>query len=246
MLKQIFGGITVAFLLMGCNGGSGTKGGVDSLANHAIDSGRENKASTLGTFTIAPAVLKKYQEAFLHDTVPYDKRFVANFVGLLRQFNGKRLDTTIVTIGNLDGDSDRDTIVSRVYYEKDTIYVDSKWTKNNQVLWRDRYSDPYTSLDVNLFSDTSRNTWLCFAIGVIYGPPDIQPRSVMDSGALGMVYDQGVDELNRAGIHIDKEQYKAYLQDFKGELLAYGQPESREGLWIWYKPAGRMITYYHP
>jgi hypothetical protein len=61
-----------------------------------------------------------------------------------------------------------------------------------------------------------------------------------------MVYDQGVDDLNKAGIPIDKERYKAYLQDFKGELLTYGQPESREGLWIWYKPAGRMITYYHP
>jgi hypothetical protein len=45
---------------------------------------------------------------------------------------------------------------------------------------------------------------------------------------------------------LDKEQYRAYLQDFKGDLLEYGQPASREGLWIWYKPAGRMITYYHP
>lgn len=246
MLNRISLPVCITLFLISCNSHSNNKAGKDSPANNPPDSGRQNIAHVPGTLTIAPAELKKYQQAFLHDTATYDKRFVANFMDILRKFNGKRLDTTILTIGNLAGDLVPDTIFSSVYYEADTIFVDSKWIKNNQVIWRDKYSDPYTSLDVNLFNDTSRNTWMCFAIGIIYGPPDFHARNEMDSSAISLVYDQGVDDLNRAGIHVDKEQYKAYLRDFKGDLLAYGQPESREGLWIWYKPAGRMITYYHP
>ncbi len=100
-------------------------------------------------------------------------------------------DSTIPTIGNLEGDLDQDTIFSRVYYDADSIYVDSKWIKNNHVLWKDKYVDPYTELGADLL-DSSRNTWVYFAIGVIYGPPDILPRNVMDSGTLTMVYDQGI------------------------------------------------------
>lgn len=245
MLKQIFFGLTFSLFWISCNSHSDTKSGQDSLTNRTADSGRQKIAYNPGALTIAPALLKKYQEACLHDTASYDKKFVSNFFDIIKKFNGKKLDTTILTIGNLDGDLDQDTIFSRVYYDSGSIYVASKWVKNHHVLWRDKYIDPYTELNADLF-DSTRPTWVCFAIGVIYGPPDFHARNEMDSSALSLVYDQGVDDLNRAGIHVDKEQYKAYLRDFKGDLLAYGQPESREGLWIWYKPAGRMITYYHP
>jgi hypothetical protein len=245
MVKQIFLGLSFALFLISCNSHPTIKAGKDSLTNDPADSGQQKINDIPGTLTIAPALLKKYQEACRHDTTSYDKKFISNFFDIIERFNAKKLDTTILTIGNLDGDLDQDTIFSRVYYDSDTIYVDSKWIKNNHVLWKDKYTDPYTSLDANLY-DSTRNTWVCFAVGIIYGPPDISPRNVVDSGALTIVYDQGVDDLNRAGIHTDKEQYKVYLQDFKGNLLGYGQPESREGVWIWYKPAGRMITYYQP
>ena len=245
MQKQIFFGITFALFLISCNSHPATKAGEDSFTNHATDSGQQKIAYKPGTLTIDPALLKKYQEACLHDTASYDKKFVSNFFDIIKQFNGKKLDTTILTIGNLDGDLDQDTIFSRVYNDSGYIYVDAKWIKNHHVLWRDKYADPYTELNADLF-DSTRPTWVCFAIGIIYGPPDFHTRNEVDSGALSLVFDQGVDDLNGAGIHMDKEQYRAYLRDFKGDLLAYGQPASREGLWIWYKPAGRMITYYHP
>jgi hypothetical protein len=245
-VKQIFLGLYFGLFLISCNSHPPTTAVKDSLVTHPLDSSQQNIAYVRGTLTIAPALLKKYQKAFLHDTASYDKRFVANFIDIVRKFNCNKLDTTILTIGNLAGDLVPDTIFSRVYYEADSIFVDSRWIKNNRVLWRDKYSDPYTSLDVNLFSDTSRNTWMCFAIGIIYGPPDILPRGDVDTSALSMVYQQGVDDLKRLGVQTDREQYRVYLQDFKGQLLAFGQPESREGVWIWYKPAGRMITYYQP
>jgi hypothetical protein len=229
--------------LIGCNSHPAAKTGQDSLANHVTDSGQPKDAYTPGTLTIAPALLKKYREACLHDTVSYDKKFVSNFFDLIKKFDGKKLDTTILTIGNLDGNSDPDTIFSRVYYAADSIYVDSKWVKNNHVLWRDNYTDPYTELNADLL-DSSRNTWVCFAIGVLYGPPDFYPRTEMPADS--MVYSQGVEDLDSSGIHTDVEKYKAYLRDFTGKSITCGQPESRERLWIWYKPAGRMITYYQP
>ena len=246
VLRQIFFVFTFALVLISCNSHSATKAAQDSLANHPADTGQQTIANNPGTLTIAPALLKKYQEACLHDTDSNDKKFISSFFDIIKQFNGKKLDTTILTIGNLDGDLDKDTIFSRVYYDSGSIYVDAKWIKNHHVLWKDEYADPYVEINADLF-DSTRPTWVCFAIGIIYGTPDFQTRKeVVDSGMIHLVLDLGLYELDTAGIHTDKEQYRAYLQDFKGDLLAYGQPESREGLWIWYKPAERMITYYHP
>jgi len=237
--------LTIAiFFLISCNSHPATKTGMDSLTNHPIAGGQQNALLDPGTVTISPALLKKYQEACQQDTVAYDKKFVSNFFELIKKFNGRKLDTTILTFGNIDGDPGQDTIFTRVYYDRDSVYADSKWVKNNHILWRDKYSDPYTELNADVFSDSSRNTWVCFAIGVLYGPPNFYPRTEMTANS--MVYSQGVEDLDSAGIHTDVEKYKAYLQDFKGEFITCGQPESRERLWIWYKPAGRMITYYQP
>jgi hypothetical protein len=244
MLKQILFGSTFALFLIGCNTHPATKAGKDLLTSQQVDRSQQNIANNIGTLTIDPALLKKYQEACQHDTNSYDKKFVSNFFGLIKKFNGKKLDTTIVTFGNIDGDPGQDTIFSRVYYDGDRVYVDSKWIKNNHILWKDKYSDPYTELKADLFNDSSRNTWLCFAIGILYGPPDFYPRTEM--AADSMVYSQGVEDLTSAGIHTDVEKYKSYLQDFKGGFVTCGDPNSRERLWIWYKPAGRMITYFQP
>ena len=244
LLKQILLGLTYALLLISCDSHPATKSGKDSLTIPPADSGQQKIAYSPETLTIAPALLKKYEEACEHDTVAYDRKFVSGFFDLIKKFNGKKLDTTILTFGNIDGDSDRDTIFSRVYYDGDSIYVDSKWIKNNHILWRDKYSNPYTELNADVFSDSSRNTWVCFAIGVLYGPPDFYPRTEMRADS--MVYNQGAEDLNSAGIHTDVKKYSAYLRDFKGEFITCGQPESRERLWIWYKPAERMITYFQP
>ncbi|HWB94832.1 MAG TPA: hypothetical protein VG605_23415 [Puia sp.] len=241
---NILSRLIILLFLISCNSHPTTKSSKDSLTIQSANSGEQKLASNAETFSITPALLTKYREACEHDTAAYDKKLVSNFFGLIKKFDGKKLDTTILTFGNIDGDSDQDTISTRVYYNEDSIYVDSKWIRNNHILWRDNYVDPYTDLNANLFTDSGRNTWICFAIGVLYGPPDFYPRTEMTADSI--VYSQGVEDLDSAGIHTDIENYKAYLRDFKGELITCGQPESRERLWIWYKPANRMITYYQP
>ena len=243
MLKQAFLGLTIGAFLISCNSHPAGNGGKDSLP---VDTAQSKSAYNTETLSISPALLKKYQDACRQDTVSYDKKFIAAFFEIIKRFNGRKLDTTLLTIGNLDGDSVPDSIFTRVYYEADTIYADSKWVKDDHVLWHDSYTDPYSEVNADLFDSSSRNTWVSFAIGIVYGPPNFHSRNDVDSSVNSIVYDEGLEDLKGMGIHLDKAQYKAYLRDFKGDLLAFGQPESREGLDIWYKPAGRMITYYHP
>ena len=246
MFMRVLFGLLFVLFFVSCDHRPTTTTGKDSSAKQQADSSQSKTASYPGTLTITPALLNKYKEACLYDTASYDKRFVSHFFDIIRQFNGRKLDTTILTAGNLDGDSNPDSIVSRIYLDSGSIYVASKWLKNHQVLWQDEYTDPYTELNADLIDTTRDNTWVYFAIGILYGPPHIHARNELDSGALSVVYEEGVDDLKKLGINVTQEQYKAYLRDFKGDLLTCGQPESRERLWIWYKPAGRMITYYQP
>ncbi len=179
------------------------------------------------------------------DTISSEKIFFSKLLAIIKKFNGKKLDTTVLTIGNIDGDMIRDTIFSRVYYQSDSIYVNSKWVKNNNILWQYKYSTPYYSFDSDMLNYATTSTWTIFAVGIVYGPPEIYSRSEgppPDS----IVCSKGVVDLKESGIKTDMEQYKTYLQNFKGDLIGFGNPEGREGLWIWYKPAGRLISYYQP
>jgi hypothetical protein len=58
--------------------------------------------------------------------------------------------------------------------------------------------------------------------------------------------DFGVDDLKKKGYTVDRETYKQYTSDYKGCLIAWGHPESREGLFIWYEPLKIFILFYQP
>jgi hypothetical protein len=188
-------------------------------------------------------------DAYQHDTVPSDKVFFSIFLDIIKQFNGQPLDTMLLTVGNIDGDKNKDTIFSRVYCHGDSIVVDSKWIKGSHVMWKYKYSNPYAEMNSDLLVYNKRSIWAIFAVGIVYGAPEFHARQEFDGradqGLFNLVYDIGVSELKDAGVKIDRSGYKKYLQSFKGDLVAFGEPETREGLSIWYKPAKRMITYYH-
>jgi hypothetical protein len=242
--KIVFFGLLLQLFTVGCNSHPDAKAGTDSAAIQQTESSKQKITPERGVLTMDLALQKKYDEACRHDTDSYDKKFISNFSNLVSKFNGKHLDTTFLSFGNIDGDGDQDTIVNRVWFDGDSVYVDSKWIKDHQILWKDRFSDPYTELNIEGTGDSVRNPWVVFAIGVLYGPPDFYPP--FDNKIDSMVVSQGMENLANDGIHTDIESYKAYLQEFKGQTMNFGQPEGREGLWIWYKPAKRMINYYQP
>lgn len=235
--------LIIAVFLSSCNSHPTAKSNGDSSAAVSADSAGRKTPTDPEALTIDSRLLQKYRETARGDTGTWSRSFYPTFFDLVKEFNGRRLDTTVLTIGNIDGDDVADTIFTRIYYMPDSIYVDSKWIKGNKLMWQYTYTDPFDDRAVALYGDTNRNVWAAFVIGVLNGAPDFHPREELDTN---MMYQQGMDDLNGMGIRIDREQYKAYLKEFKGDLLAIGNPESRERLWIWYKPAGRLITYYQP
>ncbi len=203
------------------------------------------KTKSATALTIDTILLKKYLVAFQNDTISSEKIFFSKLLNIIKDFSGRKLDTTLLTIGNIDGDDVRDTIFSRVYYDSDSIFVDSKWIKNNNINWDYKYANPYLSFDSDLLNYDTRSIWAIFAVGIVYGLPEIHSRE--DGPPLdSLVYSQGISDLKEAGINVTEVEYKKYLQNFKGELLVIGEPETREGLWIWYQPAGRLISYFQP
>jgi hypothetical protein len=246
MVKQLPFPLLILFFIISCNSHPRTAAGSDSLVAQRAATSQTQSSADACVLTISPAMLNKFEAACRQDTLSYDKKFVSNFVDLVKRFSGRKLDTTILSLGNITGGPHPDSIFTRVYLDGGEIKVDSKWLKNGRLMWRDTITGPYTELQADLV-DSTRNPWVFFGIGVFYGPPNFYPEEkAVDPGASSLVISAGLEDLKALGIKLDTAQYKEYLREFKGDVFTRGQPESRERLWIWYKPAGKMITYYQP
>jgi hypothetical protein len=170
---------------------------------------------------------------------PPEQRVIQDILRIMPQFVGKPLDTTILTIGNIDGVGSLDTILNRIFLIKDTIKVQSWWVRNCDTLWFYSYNNPYAHFN------NSGNLWITFVLGINYGLPEIR-IDYKDSTADQYGLPRGLSELNKIGYNIDEADYKRYLATFNGDLLEYGDPTFRSGIDIWYEPARRFIIYFSP
>jgi hypothetical protein len=249
LLAQIFSGLTFTLLLLSCNSNPAINSAKDQNKPNSADSVNVDNTSA-HILTIDKKLLDTYVAAYQNDTIAEEKKYFSKLLHIINEFNGKKLDTTLLAIGNIDGDAEKDTIFSRIYYNSKRIYVDSKWLKNNKVIWNYKYANPYVSFNSALLNYDTRSIWTIFAVGILYGTPAINSRQEFDehadSSLQNYVYEYGVADLKKAGIKINKEDYKTYLKNFKGGLLEFGEPETREGLFVYYQPAKRVITYYQP
>ena len=91
---------------------------------------------------------------------------------------------------------------------------------------------------------------MTFAIGIIYGCPDIESyqesNNRIDTAVKRLACELGISYLKEKGIRVNELDYKKYLKNYKGNLLNFGDPESDEGIWIWYQPAKCLVRYYLP
>ena len=247
-LNLISGFIFFAFLIS-CNNND-EAGKVPEIQLGPVDSMSTTQAGNIETLPVDVMLVKKYEDACRTDTIADEKKFFYTLLKIIKQFKGRHPDTTVLTIGNLDGDNEKDTIFTRVYYHADSIHIDSKWIKNKEVLWRHNYTNPYVSFNHELLNYDIINKWAIFSVGVVYGAPDIQSRenfmNYADSVTMQYVYKDGIKDLQRMGIMVKETDYINYIQNFKGDLIAFGEPETREGVWVWYKPAGKMISFFQP
>jgi len=52
--------------------------------------------------------------------------------------------------------------------------------------------------------------------------------------------------IEKEKLAISEDAYARYLNSFGGQLFAYGEPEIRNQLWLWYEPRKQFMLYYAP
>lgn len=188
-------------------------------------------------------LLSKYKN-LLGKTSGIEKDFINDLISTITIFQANELDTTILRFGAFDTDNVTDTISTRIFLKLDTVIVSSTWTKNLQLLWFNKLKNPYLWINNDsLFEYKKRSKWVTFTIGYKHAVPEIYKIGDYSS-LINSAVDFGVEDLQKHGIIVDKETYKQYLINFNGDLISWGDPENREGLFIWYDPAKRFVLYY--
>ncbi|MTI19948.1 hypothetical protein E1176_02840 [Fulvivirga sp. RKSG066] len=162
-------------------------------------------------------------------------------------FNGKRVNEEILTIGNIDGIGKQDTIRTYIIVQNDTVYVKSRWIRKNDIIWQFDLADPYLYLsdDNPLFEYEKSPVWTRLTIAKNYTVPELTPVSQYEYIDLKWVISSGLHDLKANNVNIDSTTYKAYLDNFKGMLVGFGDPEIRK-LAIWHEPSKRFVSYYTP
>ncbi len=174
-----------------------------------------------------------------------EKDFIHNMLVLIDKFKDKKLDTIVNTIGNIAGDKLIDTIQTRIYYKNKIVWVQYNWIKKQDTLWRFQLKDPYLFVgNSDLYID-NRSAWEVFTVAVFRVTPKIikfnDYKNLIEMSLMQLDYTN-----KEEGLQIDKNNYKNYLQSFKGSLIEWGDNWYSEGLYIWYAPKKRLISFYKP
>jgi hypothetical protein len=189
------------------------------------------------------AVIHKYQKQLLTAT-GYEKEFLIKLINTIRKFESKKLDTTIIQIGQFDSNIPEDTIRTRIYEKMDSIYLSSVWRKNGVILWSHTIENPYTWIgESKLFQYDTRDKWVIFTIAIYQSLPEID--KLTENGDAFMSVENGLEDLKSLGITMTREDYKNYILNYKGDLIIVPGVAVMDGAFIWYKPAKRFLLYYH-
>jgi hypothetical protein len=193
---------------------------------------------------IDTVLINKYQGQ-LRTANGTEKEFILQLIHTIKIFELKKLDTTILQIGHFDAIGAIDSIRTRIFEKHDTIYVSSEWRKNGTILWHKQIKNPYTWIsESKLFQYDTRDKWVTFTIGIYQALPEISNiKEHQDLRELG--FENGLENLKSLGINIKMEEYKNYILNYHGDLITFGDPVARDGMFIWYKPAKRFLLYYH-
>jgi len=189
-------------------------------------------------------LLAKYEAQFANSTGS-EKELLEKLIPIIKKFSYRKLDTTIVQKCRLDTTYTIDTLTTRIYEESDSIYVKTELKRNGVKLWSKELTNPYAWINNSkLYQFDTRDKWVIFTIGVYYAVPDIDKISKYQNLS-EMAVDFGVRELTAGGIAINKDDYRNYIINYKGDLVTFGEPENRDGIFIWYAPVKKFILYYH-
>jgi hypothetical protein len=193
------------------------------------------------------AILESYLNALplLNDR---ESNFLFRVLGVMKQYRERKMNTEIQTIGDIDGNGEKDIINSHVFEKHGVIMVESSWKKDHKALWHYTLKNPYSWIGPSqIFQYGRRDIWVIFTIAISDAVPKlIKPfYEIAAQDTQDILISQGIEEIAKIGFKTTAGEYRAYVKSFKGLILEYGDPESRS-LDIWYKPAKRFIPYYRP
>ena len=193
---------------------------------------------------ISSSDLAKYQNAY-DSAEKWDKQFISKMFKTINQFKNRVADTTLLTIGNIDGIGKLDTVNTQIYVLDDTIHVESKWTRNGELMWRDNSISPYLQINnEDIFAYDTRHPWVTFTIAVNYGAPELSERTDYPGIHRKTALKMANWYIENKNLSISETAYIQYFDSFKGQLFMYGEPEIRHGLFQWYEPKKQFIPYY--
>ena len=190
------------------------------------------------------SILTKYNNQLAHSN-KIEKDFILKVINTIECFKNRDLDTTVFLNCFIDNDKIIDTIKTRVFDLHDTIIVHSTWMKNGCIQWEKKFKNPYLWIsDNSLFEYNKRDKWVTFTIGIYNAIPKIYKLEDYKN-LIKPSIEIGLNDLKENGFYIKKEAYKQYVLNFKGNIIIYGEPEDREGMFIWYEPLKRFVSFYH-
>lgn len=174
-----------------------------------------------------------------------DRKFILEIIRTLEEFQCRQLDTTIMTICKIDDNFEPDTVLTHIFDSNDTIIVNYSWTKEGELQWNEAIINPYLWINEDaLFQFDTRNKWVTFTIGIYYAIPEI--FDIQDYQHLfKLAAQQGSMELKNIGFEIEPVSIVHYLENFKGNIITFGDPENSAGMLVWYYPMNRFILFYH-
>jgi hypothetical protein len=188
-------------------------------------------------------LISKYQKQLISATGT-EKEFLSDLIYTIKKFESKKLDTTISQVAHFESNNQADTVTSRIYEKHDSIYVTYEWRKYGELFWSQTIKNPYTYMgESTLYQYDTRDKWVTFTIGIYQAIPEIE--NIKGYRDLYMSVENGLETLKSIGITIKLEDYKNYILNYQGDLITYGEPIVRDGMFIWYAPAKRFLLYYH-
>jgi len=209
--------------------------------NKKPDAGNMGKtASNDVLLNIDQETINKYKS--IDESEPeYVKTFKNQIQKTINSLKNKPIDSTILTVGYINSDTLPDTIVNRIYLIKPAILIKSEWIKDEKTVWEEEISNPYMWVNEKLTpTNDSSNTdlWVTLTIALNYSLPELVKKDEFNN----INSDFSFPDLS------PKEKTKAieYLANSSCDLLIHGQPEERNGLYLWYEPQNQFILYYAP
>jgi hypothetical protein len=190
-------------------------------------------------------LLRKYRN--IKDSVKVHDDFMSKLLKTIDQFKNRIPDTTVYIIGNIDDNGTRDTIATRVFKKRDTIYVQSSWIRKNKLMWTESIKNPYMWIDDDdLFQFDTRSQWVTFTIGIYYAPPELNDKSDYSAIKKEEALQMGFNWIKRKDLQITEADYRGYFEKFNGQILEHGNPVIRHELLIWCEPIKAFVLYYAP